>query len=71
MAEEPKERETPIEPTFILGLKLRKNEDGTFGWDIKSKSTNIPDEMIISLVRFWLKAVEDKYYDSFKKAGYV
>jgi len=53
---------------FALGIKPQVNEKGEeIGFELKSGNNGLPDEVVITLVKHWLKAVEDNYHQKFKQ----
>jgi len=54
-------------PAFALAIRPQINEQGQLvGYQVQSQSFGLPDEVIITLVRNWLRQVEDTYYQRFR-----
>ncbi len=49
---------------FSLGI-YRFEKDGKIKFMIHSENTDVPDEIMITLVHNWLKKMEDIYYGGF------
>lgn len=57
---------------FAFGIRPRLKPDGSVAsYDIQAQNYGLPDEIVITLVRNWLKIVEDNYYGKFKSATQV
>jgi hypothetical protein len=57
---------------FAFGIRPRLNPDGSIAsYDVQAQNFGLPDETVITLVRNWLRVVEDNYYNKFKGATQV
>jgi hypothetical protein len=62
MSKEKKEQQ----PLFALGIRPQLNPDGTIaGYQVQSQSMGLPDETVITIVKNWLRMVEENYYKKF------
>lgn len=51
---------------FAFGIKARIDDNNQIvGYSVQSEGKGIPDEIVITIVRNWLRQVEEKYYKKF------
>ena len=52
---------------FALGIRTELDENNKgVSYKVQSENRGIPDEVVITIVRNWLRAMEDNYYERFK-----
>ena len=61
------EEKTPM--NYYLAIAPQFTQDDTLiGYDIHSRNEGIPEEVIIVLLRNWIRMVETKYHYQFRAA---
>lgn len=57
----------PNKPGFAFGILPVLRPNGSIeSYQIQSQNHGLPDEVVITVIRNWLKIIEERYYEKFK-----
>ncbi len=52
---------------FFIGITPKSFSDSSVKYRVQSINHRIPDEVILTIVRHWLKDAEDSYFKNFSQ----